>query len=846
MMKKIYRQFVLAVAIAAMVLSTDLSAAGTPCALTFNDSTNCSGVCTTPIPNTTITHSGQVNISGATLFSGFFTNGASTIDFIDADNDGYSTQTGWLDQLAPTAYNANPAVGLNNTWWHVIYRGVGSGNGLAELVNYHDCVQPSVGVVTDYSYINRNQYAAGSTPVGVYCATNTQQGGCPVIQNKIDLAVMDVPTPWFVMNGQACNATVAKTPATEGYGQNPIKAWDANQSNQLKTLGGLSPSLFVDNPIAWVTMAYVANPGTGLSGNVTKAQLEHLFATGRMPNGENLVAATRDSGSGTRNGAMNSIGIDPSWGRGDNINLKADNATLTQLGASHTVCNLGSASRMTEAVAYNRLAVGYNGLDDKAIPELEARRAEILGVEMSPGSGTFVRPTANRSVGGSPMAPLNVIANNGNAVTSYRIGGAETFVSMPTYISCSAQDYLDNILASISAIEDVGGIDPDNYGSPGEFLALNFTLVPALEMVPGLTPTSYIANPNFNAALNAGEVHVWQIPAYGYCNAGVVPTRANLSSGTYSDGTTGLNYIAASGATISEGSTLDSCMRVAGDMDNDGDRDTTDLTLLVQHMPTFGNHCTYAPAGKSTVFCAEITADFNGDGNLDAKDVRYFADGLILVGGKLNRQTGFSTVDTAFGGNYFGTVVRLNGGAYTKTYANGDSRGDIAGATYVAPGADPRGSDGYVDEKDIDYLLKVLSGGLKCEKMCSDCSRKDVRNVSIDLTDLSQAVWADYSCDMNGDLVLDYEDYRILVEDIIGRPIGDLNFDGKVDAADVAIITAHLGQTGGYLQGDINGDGKIDASDLDAIYNIADLNKDGKVDMSDFSIFAENWLDSLV
>jgi hypothetical protein len=689
-------------------------------------------------------------------------------------------------------------------------------------------------------------YAASGTVMGgAGCATNTQQAWCPVIQNRVDLAIMDVPTTWFVYSGQACNATVAKTPGTEGYGQNPIKAWDANQSNQLKTLGTYSASQFVDHPIAWVTVAFEANPGTGLNGNITKAQLAHLFATGRMPSGENLVVVTRDSGSGTRNAAMNSLGLDPSWGRGDNINLKADNAALTQLGATRTVCNLGGSSRTVEALRYNRLAVGYGGLDDKAIPELEARRVEILGVEMSPGSGTFVRPTANRSVGGAPMASLNVIADNSSATTSYRIGGAETFVSMPSFISCSAQDYMDNILASINAIEDVGRIDPNNYGSPGEFLALNYTLVPALEMVPGTTPTSYIANPDFNAALNAAEVHVWEIPAYGYCNAGIVPTRTNLTApAMYSDGTTGLNYVAASGASIAEGSVMDACMRVAGDMNNDGVRDTTDLMLLVQHMPTFGNHCTYAPAGKAGVFCAEVTCDFNGDGNLDAKDVRYFADGLILVGGKLNRQTGFSTIDTAFGGNYFGTVVRMNAGAYTKTYANGDSRGDIAGNT-TAPGADPRGSDGFVDEKDIDYLLKILSGGLKCEKMCGDCSRKDVRTAQIDLTDISQAVWADYSCDMNGDLVLDYEDYRILVEDIIGRPIGDLNFDGVVNAADVVIITAHLGQSGGYLQGDVNGDGVINAADLDAIYNIADFNKDGKVDLSDFSIFAENWLASL-
>jgi len=74
-------------------------------------------------------------------------------------------------------------------------------------------------------------------------------------------------------------------------------------------------------PSAYLPIAFIASQGTGLK-NVTQNDLEYLYLTGRMPGGENLYACTRDSGSGTRNAAMNSLGFDPSWGRGDNMGTK--------------------------------------------------------------------------------------------------------------------------------------------------------------------------------------------------------------------------------------------------------------------------------------------------------------------------------------------------------------------------------------------------------------------------------------------------------------------------------------------------------------------------------------------
>ena len=71
----------------------------------------------------------QVNISGATLFGGFFQAPASTNDYIDVNHDGIKGFDLW-DLRTPQ----NLALGdwkSPNTWWIVMYRGVGSGNGLA-------------------------------------------------------------------------------------------------------------------------------------------------------------------------------------------------------------------------------------------------------------------------------------------------------------------------------------------------------------------------------------------------------------------------------------------------------------------------------------------------------------------------------------------------------------------------------------------------------------------------------------------------------------------------------------------------------------------------------------------
>jgi len=72
-----------------------------------------------------------INISGATAQQNYFKAQASTNDFLDVDGDGAFSPT--PDNLAPFRV-AGPYTSGHR--WTVQYRAVGSGNGLAELVQW--------------------------------------------------------------------------------------------------------------------------------------------------------------------------------------------------------------------------------------------------------------------------------------------------------------------------------------------------------------------------------------------------------------------------------------------------------------------------------------------------------------------------------------------------------------------------------------------------------------------------------------------------------------------------------------------------------------------------------------
>ncbi|MEZ6119974.1 MAG: FG-GAP-like repeat-containing protein [Pirellulaceae bacterium] len=74
--------------------------------------------------------------------------------------------------------------------------------------------------------------------------------------------------------------------------------------------------------------------------------------------------------------------------------------------------------------------------------------------------------------------------------------------------------------------------------------------------------------------------------------------------------------------------------------------------------------------------------------------------------------------------------------------------------------------------------------------------------------------------DLNDDAMLDQNDVRVLVEDVLHTSIGDANLDGRFDSSDlVAIFQAGEFEDGtagnsNWSEGDWNGDGEFDTSDL--------------------------------
>ena len=383
-----------------------------------------------------------ISISGSTAFKAFFGAPGSTNDFIDVNNNGiagFNNSDPFVEQLAPNVatlsstptYTIGDISGANNVaQWAVQYRGTGSVNGITELVNYNLAgTLPATNADGNPSFLNRTTVSTGggSTFNGV--------GGFPTgLVNAVDIAVSDVIVPWAVQGSTGTAAWNTK-PSTPGYGLNPVNPFGAtNLTNALASLSVTNPTTHVTTSLntntaapnaqtvfgtglAFAPISIVSNHGTGIQ-NLTQSQIGFLYVTGRMPDGTNLIAATRDIGSGTRNGIMNSVGVDPSFGTGENVGNQTSSAVQEQIGAQFQPANLDATGSMVSVVENSRLAVGYvsttNGAADQA-----AGNYETLGVQFNLEGGTaFVRPTAS------------ALVNNSNATTGYRVGGTETFVTV--------------------------------------------------------------------------------------------------------------------------------------------------------------------------------------------------------------------------------------------------------------------------------------------------------------------------------------------------------------------------------------------------------------------------------
>ncbi|MBK7403347.1 MAG: hypothetical protein IPJ41_01615 [Phycisphaerales bacterium] len=791
-----------------------------------------------------------VNVSGSTLQSGFFQALASTNDFLDVDGDGTVQEN-----LAP--YDVSPPFNANQ-YWQIQYRGTGSGNGLAELVKWGetwavgaDCDEICSGDAAEGAYNNRTVYITngggptgdaklanpGAAPIrslsdGSFFATGSQDPATTGI--LMDIAILDVPTSWFTYNDSGA-PDFDLGPTQPGYGFNGRKAVnkdgsDAGQSNKLKSLGGLNTNTanpdantVFDTLTATAPIGAMVNLGVGRS-QMTYSELRHLNAAGRLPSGENLTQVTRDAGSGTRNAYNNSLCMDPSWGVGENVGLKADNSAEDLLGPNYIPSNKGGSSRMEGTVINTRLGVGYTGAE-RAVSKswLSGGKAELLALKNDihgDANAQYVRPNID--------AILDNDYNNG-----YNITGPASWVTIGDPLAESVADggdangnpHIQNfaaaqfILNTTRSIEAFGG-DPggdETLFSPGEWLAVNLLLPQATDYVaPDNLPCERIANPSLNQQLQdfsransiLGSAEFYSFGTHGL--NGLVPART--TGVTYSDGVVGGgHYVNQGGATVNYGAALTSRNRIAGDFSGDGKRDINDAADLVKaYAERNGGAHWNAPNGTGDIAGApgtdaviEVLGDFNGDGNFDATDVRYWADGLGVnaTSRVLDRAAAFTAIDTAFGGNFFGTTISTG-----EPYTAGASRADVAG-NLTARGWAPIGADGVIDQTDVDYIKAQFIGN------------PFVTDGEANWDNLAEAVGFDLSCDITGDL--------------------------KVNQADVDAINAILG-LGCYA--DFNGDNLVDTRDVLAFLNAwnahnasADCDNNGVVDTRDVLCFLNLW-----
>ena len=309
---------------------------------------------------------------------------------------------------------------------------------------------------------------------------------------------------------------------------------------------------------------------------------------------------------------------------------------------------------------------------------------------------------------------------------------------------------------------------------PGELLAQQFLLTAAPDRVPadfdadGTQPIAIVPNPDLNPNVQSFTVsdpfNSFADPDLASFNTaanGRVPSRT--SGVTYTDGNTADHYVTAGGSTLAYGTPLNPRNKIAGDFDGDGDRDINDIDDMVRAWQSRNG----GPAWNGSADASfEILGDHNNDGNFTEADVRYAADGLVLVNDTLDRAAGFTAVDDAFGGNFFGTTISGGG-----TYTSGDSRFDVAGSDCVAPGFVPLGADGIIDQADRDYIAAQFIGN------------PFVTDGEANWDDTTEAVGFDLSCDVTGDLIVNQDDLDA-IDAVLGVCYADCDGSGTLDFFD--------------------------------------------------------------
>jgi len=887
--------------------------------------------------------------TGATLQENFFRSPASTNDYIDVDADGTAGSLGSFapDQLAPQGGDLIGSPSNPDLVWMMHYRINGSGNGIRELDYFGnvfgipqiipgvdianpdgqdtrgdgtlDNNDPGNVIYTDLAIWNRRDLVDGLglttigdvdhlsgapfLPVsGTYAPGRWIDGD--TVGFHADFNSSDVPLSWFAIQAGVNAPTLA--PSTPGYGGNPrvTTALDGSaletQTNLLRDLNRLNTNTaspdsgtVYSTAISITPVAAFVNFGVGLQ-EAYMSDIRHLQGTGRMMSGENLMAVVRDSGSGTRNAFQNSVGIDPSWGRGENAGPRTTTSLNDRLGPNFIPSQKGGSSRVDNTVINHRLAIGHSGAE-RGVNNgyLPNQRMEVLAINSDLKGGTqFVRPTQAAVIDGGPNgynivgpAALSHVGDPRNAAPAdggWGWLGSETgptpYVDAsntpnPTPPNPAVSEYLNNITRSIAAFVAVPGGAETEF-MPGELLAQQFLLVAAPDNVPGdpglqaNQPIAIVSNASQNAAVRAEALSdpaaALSDPVFATFDtttAGRVPFRTE--STTYTDNNAGSHYVTQTAGVLNYGDPLNMRNKIAYDFNGDGARTTADAADMWAAYQDRQGGASWVPSDGDGSASIEILGDGTGDGNFTLADLRYWADGLVLstaagidclpvqgsdtnadniidtftvgdgvIEATLDRTAGFTALDNAAGGNAFGTTLA------TGTYDAGDSRADVAGPSTMVM-TDANGNVTGVVGATPGYIPQGADGTVDAFDIDYVCANFG------DWCDLNQAVNMDLSCDMNGDLVVNGADVEEIVVNILDSAIGDVNLDGVVDATDEGIVSGNQGLTGAsYSDGDLDCDGDVDADDL-AFFDpciAIDFTGDGILDNGDIGAFVAAFL----
>ncbi|HYD00415.1 MAG TPA: hypothetical protein VEB22_04245, partial [Phycisphaerales bacterium] len=633
-----------------------------------------------------------LNITGATLLENYVIAPASTNDYIDVDGNGTSGRLGnGIQQLAPAVSGAGAPVFAAGTHWLVQYRNIGSIAGLNELVrtgrtwitsDWTDLNGiPGTNNTTTKAFYNRTQFINNNALVAGTFGDTANPGAfawrSPMVADgqprtavfghiagqglHADIAVCDVPALWgLIAPGGAPDFN--RTPGLGGYGDNPrtavapdgttpsgnisakmVNASTVNLFNPANPGAANADTLF-DNPLAFAPVGTFTNIGTGIQ-QIEQSNIRHLLATGRLVSGENLTIVTRDAGSGTRNGHNNSVGLDPSWGVGENVGAENSNTPAELVGDAYLPSNKTGSSNVERTLRNTRLGIGYTGAERFVNSGLNGAnyRLELLAVRNDLVGGTaYSRPTVTTVFDNGPDGwiiggPASLITFGDPKAEPVSAGGQG--LTTPRMRNPQAATYLNNFRQSVDNFSSVPN-DPANVGMPGEYAATQFVLLAGIDRLQDQSnPLNLVPNPALNQTLQdtLKSISVYANAAFQSFNTaenGRVPERRQATTGfagSYSDNRNA-TYVNQAGVNVSYGTQVTARNKIAGDFDNDGLRNVNDAAGMIAAWRDRAGLGSWDGVGTNggasdTSAVIEMLGDFNNDGNFDSKDVRYFADG---------------------------------------------------------------------------------------------------------------------------------------------------------------------------------------------------------------------------